>query len=198
MGDILWLLIVFAILGVFIAVLSVLVKKLERQKRLAGDADALDAPGAGQRDAVPYRAVESVLSQGEQAFLPALREAVQLLATARKLPSPMVLACVRLAEVLEVDTKRSNNPSRHQSALNRITRKQVDFVLCHPETTRPVLVVELDDITHARSDRKGRDQFVDRACDSAGLPILHVRAAPSYNPQGLAQDIGRLLLGKAT
>lgn len=142
---------------------------------------------------LPYRIKDSVLSPGERAFLPVLRDAVQLVATARQLPLPVVFASVRFAEVFQVDANRSDDPSAWQTAQNKITSKQADFVICDPKTTRPLLVVELDDQSHARADRKNRDGFVDRACASAGLPILHVRAAGSYDTKKLAADIAALI-----
>ncbi|MBL8875723.1 MAG: DUF2726 domain-containing protein [Phycisphaerae bacterium] len=33
-------------------------------------------------------------------------------------------------------------------------------LLCHPTTLAPQLIIELDDKTHTRSDRKSRDDFV--------------------------------------
>ena len=139
-----------------------------------------------------YRVRERVLSPGECAFLPVLREAVQIAWAARKsqpAPLPVVLASVRLAEVLEVTTSRAKDPSGWQSAFNKINSKQVDFVICDAATTRPLVVVELDDRTHGRADRQDRDAAVDQACASASLPVLHVRAAGSYNAEEIAKRI---------
>ena len=196
MGDLLWLLLVLALLFLFVGVLTVLVRKLERQKRLAG-ADGLEDDAGPPSDSATFRVREGVLSPGERAFLPVLREAVQLLAKSRQLPPPLVLASVRIAEVLEIATKQSENRSLWQTVHNKITRKQFDFVLCDPDTTRPLLAVELNDRSHERADRKERDEFVNQACASAGLPILHVPAAGRYDSQTLARDIGNLLSARA-
>lgn len=138
--------------------------------------------------AAAYIVRESVLSPGERAFLPVLEQAVHALAAERRLPGPRVLASVRWAEVLEPAVRRSADGSAWKSAFNRIQAKQADFVLCHPETGRALLVIELDDKSHGRADRKDRDEFIDQACASAGLPILHVRAG-TYDVKRLATDI---------
>lgn len=35
--------------------------------------------------------------------------------------------------------------------------------------------MELDDYTHEREDRKERDVFVDKAFESAGIKIVHIK-----------------------
>lgn len=57
---------------------------------------------------------------------------------------------------------------------NKIDLKSVDFVLFDKQNISPVLVIELDDYTHQRSDRQARDGFVDRVLNHCGVPILHV------------------------
>ena len=55
-----------------------------------------------------------------------------------------------------------------------LTGKCVDFVICDKETMQTLLVIELDDKSHSRRERKTRDAFVDKTLQSAGIPILHV------------------------
>lgn len=97
-------------------------------------------------------------------------------AASRKL---VVFGKVRLADLIEPQKKET-----WRQAFNRISSKHVDFVLCDPVELKPVLVIELDDSTHDRKDRAQRDQFVDKAFGSAGIPILHTR-----NANGLAEKI---------
>jgi very-short-patch-repair endonuclease len=142
-----------------------------------------------------------VLTPAERALLAVLRDAVIGLAEELGRPEPLLLAKVRLADLVEVDAaKVGGDRSRRATAQNRINGKHADFVLCHPETTRPLLVIELDDRSHARDDRKARDAFVDAACAAASLPVLHVPAPPPaarYEPRDLARRIAERL-GLAT
>jgi very-short-patch-repair endonuclease len=92
---------------------------------------------------------------------------------------------VRMADVLWVPGGTSNR-QRH---LNRIFAKHLDFVLCHPETSAPVLAIELDDSSHRESRRRERDSFVDAALDAADLPLLRIPVRRSYDPRELADLI---------
>lgn len=76
-------------------------------------------------------------------------------------------------------------PRGDRSALRRVSQKHVDFLLCHPETLKPLVAVELDDRSHDRADRKARDVFVDQSFASAGLPIVHVPVTGHYDVREL-------------
>jgi very-short-patch-repair endonuclease len=72
---------------------------------------------------------------------------------------------------------------------NRIKSREMDFVLFHKDEFEPILVIELDDSSHQREDRIERDKNIDRILHEAGLPILHVPAAYSYDPLDLLRKI---------
>ncbi len=98
----------------------------------------------------------------------------------------VVMAQVSLAGILEVDrAKVTGDRKGFQAAFNRISRKTVDFVLCEPGTMRIVAAVELDDRSHERAERKERDGFVEAAMKAAGLPLMRVKAAGSYDLAGV-------------
>jgi len=80
------------------------------------------------------------------------------------------------AEILFVI--RSNENMRF---FNRISQRHVDFLLCEASNMRPVLVIELDDVSHNRSARKEKDMFLDEALQAAGLPILRITARRQYS-----------------
>ncbi len=67
------------------------------------------------------------------------------------------------------------------------------FLLCRSDTLEPVLVVELDDASHDRPDRRERDGFVDELFASVELPILHLRARKSYEPHEIRRQIEEAL-----
>ncbi len=135
----------------------------------------------GEEDApvevFPYLRVDSLLTQGELAFYDVLRAAV----AGRYLICPKV----RLADLLDI---RKGTQSR-QGYFNRIQSKHIDFVLVDLKTLRPLLALELDDASHRQSKRQKRDEFVDTACEAAGLPILRVPAKAAYNAPDLSRSI---------
>jgi hypothetical protein len=80
-------------------------------------------------------------------------------------------------------------PQRNMAYVNKVQGKHVDFVLCDPYTMRPVAAVELDDSSHSRADRRERDEFVNRALEAAGLPVIRQRAARRYEPRALREAV---------
>lgn len=77
----------------------------------------------------------------------------------------------------------------YQSHWNRVQAKRIDFLLCDKRTLTPLVAVELDDSSHDSPNRIERDNFVDEACASAGLAILHFRVRKYFD----RQEIGRIL-----
>lgn len=126
---------------------------------------------------LPYRRVDSLLSPGEMRFYLTLRQVVG----ARYL----IMAKVRLADLLVITAAGKD----WWQAFRPIGSKHVDFVLVNPSTLAPVLVIELDDATHERADRRARDSQVDRILGSAGLPILHVPVRKVYEAAALATEV---------
>ena len=86
---------------------------------------------------------------------------------------------VRVADVLQ--PARGLDRGERQSALNKITSKHFDYVLCESGDLSVVGVVELDDKSHNQSSRKERDRFLEDACTQAGLPLLRFNAKQSYS-----------------
>ena len=133
----------------------------------------------GHDDVPPYVRREALLTEGELVFYHILREAVA--------DQWSVCARVRLADLIQV---RSQAPDQ-LAWRNRILCKHIDFVLCEHETMAVRLAVELDDRSHARRDRADRDAFVDSALQAAGVPLLRVKAASSYDVQQLREAVQR-------
>ena len=121
---------------------------------------------------LPYIARESVLSAAEISFFHVLHS---ILASKYQICLKM-----RLADILEI-VKTEN----YMSYFNKLSQRHIDFLICHPETMKPVLAVELDDSSHSRKNRQERDEFVNQAFKAAGLPLLRIPAGRSYNTKEL-------------
>jgi len=121
---------------------------------------------------LPYRPVDSLLTPAEISFYHVLREA---------LPESLVLCPqVRLADLLFV-----TNTNRHYTYFNKIAQKHVDIVVCNARTLKPLAAIELDDSSHASMKRLSRDAFVERAFQSAHLPLLRFSVRRAYQPAQL-------------
>lgn len=128
----------------------------------------------------PYGLRDDFLSHAELSFYHVLRSTLAQDVT--------IVIKPRLSDILFV-----RQPHKNQGARNRIDRKHVDFLLCETATMKPRLVVELDDRSHQKKDRQDRDELVDGALRTAGLPILHVQAMKGYVPQELFEQIHRAI-----
>ena len=95
----------------------------------------------------------------------------------------MICPKVSLGDLFYVKT---SDRSARTTWRNQIDRKHVDFLLCDPQTVRPLLGIELDDRSHRRPDRVKRDHLVDRVFAAAGLPLYRVPVLRSYNTRELA------------
>lgn len=78
---------------------------------------------------------------------------------------------VRIADLLYYPMKRRS----WRAHFNRIQSKHADFVICDKNKISPLLVIELDDSSRNRYDRRKRDNFVDKIFEEAKLPILYVK-----------------------
>lgn len=128
-------------------------------------------------DDLPYRLRDDFLSAAELSFYRVLQSALGDRATI----SPKV----NLADIFFVA-----RPNENQGYRNKIDRKHVDFLICDPTSMKPLCGIELDDSSHARQDRRQRDEFVDRVFDVAGLPMVRIPANRGYSPQELLRLVG--------
>lgn len=131
----------------------------------------------GQHPALPYRVVPSLLTPAERRFYAALVTAID--------PHMTICAKVRLADVL---TLPPGTPE-WRAHFNRVQAKHLDFVLCNRDDLAPLLAIELDDSSHARSARRERDAFLNQACADAGLSVLRIPVQRSYTTVELAQRV---------
>lgn len=125
---------------------------------------------------VPYKA-PIVSSPGKWAF--ALYQAKPLLSewerkvlfgVAKQIPKNCVLLSqVRYADFIGVED--SGRRSADQ-AFYKIASKSADLVVMNRWTGKVVLVVELDDDTHQRTDRKIRDKFIEQMLEHVKIPML--------------------------
>lgn len=75
---------------------------------------------------------------------------------------------VRLLDIVEPQY----GIKKRYSLLRKVMSKHVDFVICTADM-QVYAIVELDDASHLRPDRKERDHFVDTVLSSVGYPVIH-------------------------
>lgn len=132
---------------------------------------------AWERPKMPFKRSDGLLTKGERAFWYPLYYAVK--------GKYRIFPKVRLGDV--VSGREGDETDRFW--FQKIAGYHLDFVLCDPETTRPVMVVELDDTSHRTEKAIRRDGLKDRVLGDAGIPILRVKAAEAYGPAELVHSI---------
>jgi hypothetical protein len=82
-----------------------------------------------------------------------------------------VFTKVRMLDLLDPIVDESSQLFKYFKKI--IWAKHVDFVIWSPHTESVICIVELDDFSHERDDRKARDEFVETMLKKAGYIYLH-------------------------
>ena len=130
---------------------------------------------------LPYLARGQLVTKSELKFYKSLSKAVQ--------DDFQIFAMVRIADLLRVE---KGNKHRRKW-LNKILAKHIDFVLCDPGSLKPIVCLELDDVSHQRPDRIERDKFVNLAFKSAQLPLLRIPTQIEYKSREIRELIESVL-----
>lgn len=77
---------------------------------------------------------------------------------------------VRLLDIIEP----KHGSDKYKTLFYKVQAKHVDFVVCNQDMQIKA-IIELDDNSHDRADRKERDEFVDTILKSVGYRIIHTR-----------------------
>jgi hypothetical protein len=127
----------------------------------------------------PYQKADSLFSPAERSFLGVLEKAFG--------DKCKVVGKVRLADIISPISGLSR--SDRQKAYNRIGSKHIDFALCKNDDLSLLCAIELDDNSHKKSERRTRDDFLEKALNAASLPFIRFAARASYNVQEVRSQI---------
>jgi very-short-patch-repair endonuclease/predicted RNA-binding Zn-ribbon protein involved in translation (DUF1610 family) len=130
-------------------------------------------------DGFPYQSKDVLCSPAERSFMGALDKIVG--------ENYRVFAKVRLADI--VDVQKGLSASARQSAFNRISGKHIDFIVCNANDLSIIGAIELDDKTHRAKGRQERDQFLDKTLESAGVPLLRIKAQSAYSIKEISSSL---------
>ncbi len=115
---------------------------------------------------LPYRLRERFLTTPEVALYRALRE----MAGERY----VIFAKVALDDVFSIV-----RPNENVHYFNKLFRKHVDFLLCHPQSLKPQIGVELVQPGPVGATRSA-DQFMEDLFLTAGLPLVQIASNDRY------------------
>jgi len=127
----------------------------------------------------PYKLRDDFLSPAEFSFYQVLNSIVS-----KRL---IVLCKVRLADIFFV-----SQPNLNLSYFNRIAQRHVDFLICRPDTMKPVVAIELDDSSHNSPSRRERDEFLDALFKAADFPLVHMPLHHQYSAHEINQRLSQI------
>jgi hypothetical protein len=125
------------------------------------------------RKRLPYRLRETFLSTPELAMLRVLQNMAER--------HYVICPKVALNDLFYIV-----RPNENVHFFNKFFRKHVDFLLCEPNTLKPVLGIELVKPV-AKTETREADQFMEDLFLSAGLPLVHVPSSERYSENDLAE-----------
>jgi hypothetical protein len=158
-----WILVLIIVVAVLLAILKA----------------KLESLGAVKHSDNNYVINKSLFSPAERSFYGVLQQAVG--------EKALVFAKVRVADV--ITPKKGLAKSGRQIALNKITRKHFDFILCNKDDLSFICGIELNDKSHQAEERRKRDEFLVTACESAKFPLIYVNNQSSYNINEIKGDL---------
>ncbi len=141
-----------------------------------------DSPPSQRQSGLPSPRVmvsTKFVSRSEGDFFRVLREAVG--------DGGHVLAQVALNRVLFFPGNRGT--AGRAAWQNKAARRSIDFLVCDPQTLRPLVAIELDDASHNAPARVRRDDEVETLLAAAGLPFVRFRARRTYHTQSVADAV---------
>ncbi len=124
----------------------------------------------------PFSAIPHLFTPAERSFLGVLDQVID--------SEYRVFGKVRAADVMSVT--KGMDRSEWQKAFNRIQSKHFDFVICRASDSAILLLIELDDKSHKKTKRVDRDQFIEKATEASGIPLLRIPCQRSYSVQEMS------------
>lgn len=122
-----------------------------------------------------YEVKSSLISKTEQSFYTAIKASIP--------DGFFVFPQINLASFIN-----RTDDARYHNELFR----NVDFLITDAEYL-PKVIIEINDQTHMNSDRKERDEKVQKICEEAGIPILKLWTSYGVNPDYIKGRIGESL-----
>jgi hypothetical protein len=164
------------ILGIIIAVVVLFVLY---DKLIAKNVNASEDIEKVEKNAIyPYKTRDDFLSESERAFYLTLKVYLQ----------DKVVICPKVShkDIFYVDKGVGKDYMKY---FRKISQKHVDFVLCEPNSMKPICGIELDDSSHSKQKRIERDAFVDKVFENAKLKLVHIPLKSGYS----SDDINSIL-----
>jgi hypothetical protein len=132
---------------------------------------------------LPFQRKDSFLTPAQIAYFKVLRMIFA--------DEYFIFAHVSVLDLCEVQ----DDPSA-RAAVDKIDAEQVDFVLCHPRTFKPMVAIALDAASHDERGR-ARDELLDEVFRAIGMKLVRQRFRHSYSVAEVTQTVEAALAAAA-
>jgi len=119
----------------------------------------------------PYQLIGPLFTPAERSFLAVLNSILK--------EDVHILGKVRVADILK--PLKGLKRSEWQKAFNKISSKHFDFVLSNKNDLSLICVVKPNNKSHNTKQRKERDDFLEKACEAASLPLIQIPPQAGYS-----------------
>lgn len=122
-----------------------------------------------ENEKLPYKVKENFLTDAELSFYKSLK----LFVGDRAVICPKV----GLKDIFFIGKGIGKDYMKY---FGKIAKKHVDFLLCDPETMKPLCGIELDDISHTNKKSYERDLFVEKVYKDANFQLIRISTKSGY------------------
>lgn len=126
-------------------------------------------PKGNQNEKLPYKVTDSILTDSERSFYRVLMQIVG--------DKAVICPKVGLKDIFFITKGVGKDYMKY---FGKIAKKHVDFLLCEPNSMKPLCGIELDDISHTSKKSYERDLFVEKVYRDANLELIRISSKSGY------------------
>ena len=96
---------------------------------------------------------------------------------------------IHLGNIMNPKVRWSYKWHDWKDAFFRSNELSVDYLVCSKNNVKPLLAIELDDISHATKKRRLRDAGVERMFRDAELPLLRIKESENLPKEEILRRV---------
>ena len=122
-----------------------------------------------ENEKLPYNVTDNFLTDAERSFYNTLKFHIG--------DKAVICPKVGLKDIFFVGKSAGKDYMKY---FGKIAKKHVDFLLCDPDTMKPLCGVELDDASHTSKKSYQRDLFVEKVYKDARFELIRISSKSGY------------------
>lgn len=134
---------------------------------------------------LPYKVTDNFLTNAERSFYHALK-----LYLGNK---AVICPKVGLKDIFFIGKGVGKDYMKYFS---KISKKHVDFLLCEPETMKPLCGIELDDISHTSKKSYERDLFIKKVYKDANFELIRFSQKSGYSQAEFEAALSTIIISQ--